>query len=273
MVMKTILTFVRPIMISMIFAWVGGSAFSTQAQANSVMCAISFLDVETPAGEISGHERVRWAEQTLGRSLTTTDEAESLLKAHNIGLLPRETGLNGQPAGPGNWTIGQLKRKVRQLSLGGFTLAEINTLMPHGVAGYGQSPFSILREELNISEYTSQTDIDQRYRAQVAELQSAIRMGLGGAPRDRLANLQWAYANYRANSSVRSTQNSPLAYDQLSAGSAYGPDSARTPEEAAQRWGLRYDPWTHNYRSIDDPAVQYMITQDASGRFVFRRLY
>jgi len=78
----------------------------------------------------------RKGQQALNRRLTVT-ELQAIRKAHHVGLGSK--GKNGQLATKGNYTVTQLKQKMKILRQAGFAPKDISTLMRKGVVGYDRS--------------------------------------------------------------------------------------------------------------------------------------
>jgi len=73
-----------------------------------------------------------------GKSLSAAARKEfedAIIDAHKIGQ--GEIGKNGKPAGLGNYTAGQIKRKVARLKKAGLTSEEIGKLLDSGFVGTG----------------------------------------------------------------------------------------------------------------------------------------
>ena len=78
-------------------------------------------------------ERKKWGEETLGRSLNQ-NATSALEEAHLVGR--GEKGKDGKPAGIGNYTEAQIKKKAVILKQAGFSKEERRKLMKAGVVGW-----------------------------------------------------------------------------------------------------------------------------------------
>lgn len=68
-------------------------------------------------------ERLSVASGLLQRTLTPKEQ-DAIIAAHNIGS-----------GGVHNWSIGDLRAKIKELGKGGFSTPEIRILMEHGITG------------------------------------------------------------------------------------------------------------------------------------------
>ena len=96
------------------------------------------------------NKRQQLAKSVLKRNLTDKQKI-AVIKAHEVGL--KEKGLDGGPAGIGNYTMAQLKRKSEVLKEAGFSSQEIRSLMEKGVVGISIGGFTkLFKRELLLTE-------------------------------------------------------------------------------------------------------------------------
>ena len=83
-------------------------------------------------------KRKKMGEQALDRSLGLK-EAQALQEAHLVGK--GKKGKDGGPAGLGNYTQAQIRKKAEILNRAGFSSSEVRTLMEEGVVGVSSRGF------------------------------------------------------------------------------------------------------------------------------------
>ena len=106
--------------------------FHHEAQSLKV-CWFTFLsEMEKTQVNTKTLNRLELAEYILNRPLLE-QQKQALMKAHNIGK--EEPGIDGEPAGIGNYTKVQLLKKTRILKQSGFTQKETKLLVENKVVG------------------------------------------------------------------------------------------------------------------------------------------
>ena len=112
----------------------GWAAVDTGAAAinRAARVAVAARRTAGAAAEMSDAARIARAEEIFGSSLTPL-QSRALLDAHNVGR--GEAGLDGNPAGVGNYTQTQISRKARILREAGFAPSQSRQIMEGGLAG------------------------------------------------------------------------------------------------------------------------------------------
>ena len=131
------------------------------------------------------NKRKNLGESSLKRTLTQ-QEVEALEKAHLVGK--GEVGKNGQPAGVGNYTLAQLRKKAEVLKRAGFSEQEIRKLMEDRVVGISSNGFArLFRRNRNHLDETGNPSYD-RFREQFnkGQIEDAYISYRDPASRERL---------------------------------------------------------------------------------------
>ena len=96
-------------------------------------CWLTFLPkMEKTQVNAKTLNRLELAEYMLNRPLLE-QQKQAIMKAHNVGK--KEPGIDGEPAGIGNYTKVQLLKKARILKQSGFTQKETRLLVENKVVG------------------------------------------------------------------------------------------------------------------------------------------